>query len=147
MRGGRVLQCAPPLDLYARPADLFTATFVGSPRMNLWRGTRREGGFHAPGLDVALPALPGEGDLWLGIRPEDVRVSTESAESGWPARLEQAEPLGDRLLLTLRVGDTPVRALAAPRDYPAAVRLVIPPERLHWFDAATERRLESGSRP
>ena len=39
MRDGRILQVAAPLELYRRPADLFVATFVGSPRMTVWRGS------------------------------------------------------------------------------------------------------------
>src|SRR5437762_4267738 len=40
MRAGRILQNGTPLEVYRRPADSFVATFVGSPRMTLWRGRR-----------------------------------------------------------------------------------------------------------
>jgi len=143
MRAGRVLQCAPPLELYARPADLFTATFVGSPRINLWSGTARDGRFETQGLAVALPAgLDGRGELWLGARPEDVAIAVQPSPGAWEARLELAEPLGERMLLSLRVGEAPLRALAPSREYPGRVWASVPSDRLHWFDVATERRLE-----
>jgi len=142
MRAGRVLQCAPPLELYARPADLFTAGFVGSPRINLWRGTVEDGRFSTDGLSLPLPAgLAGHDALWLGVRPEDVRVSLEPLPGAWEARLELAEPLGERTLLSLRLGTQPLRVLAPPREYPGTLWATVASERLHWFDAATDRRL------
>ncbi|MGE3840302.1 MAG: ABC transporter ATP-binding protein [Vicinamibacterales bacterium] len=142
MRAGRVLQCAPPLDLYARPADLFTATFVGSPRMNLWRGSCQYGHFRTPGLAVPVPeGIRTHSDVWLGVRPEDLQVSSDFTGEGWEARLQQAEPLGDRLLLTLGVGEALVRALVPQGDYTTRVRAFVPPARMHWFDATTDQRL------
>jgi multiple sugar transport system ATP-binding protein len=115
LRGGRALQCAAPLEIYERPADLFTATFVGSPRLTVWRG-RAEGGFFV-GRAARVP-LPGRlasvSSLDLGVRPEHVAVSTEPRAGAWPAKLEVVEPLGDRALLTLRVGEEALRALAPP---------------------------------
>ena len=78
MRQGRVLQDAPPHDIYNRPADRFVAEFVG--RSNWLRGRVEAGpdgtvfrGEH--GLRFPAPAhLPAECDLLCFIRPEDVSV-------------------------------------------------------------------------
>jgi multiple sugar transport system ATP-binding protein len=35
MRDGRILQAGPPMEVYERPADVFTAQFIGSPTMNI----------------------------------------------------------------------------------------------------------------
>src|SRR3712207_6304012 len=82
LNAGRVEQVGAPLDLYERPANLFVAGFIGSPRMNLWEGevvgtdravlTLRPAG----GPAVEIPAVtdgvrPGE-TVTLGIRPEHV---------------------------------------------------------------------------
>lgn len=147
LKEGRVRQCAPPLELYARPADLFVATFVGSPRMNAWQGECAEGGLQLRGLRLDLPAgLPCRPRLWAGLRPEDVEVQAAPFAGGWEARLEVAEPLGDRVLLTLRVGEQSLRALAPPREWSQRLWVRAAPERLHWFDAVTEARLEPGGR-
>ena len=37
LRGGEVMQSGTPEELYERPANLFVAGFIGSPKMNLWR--------------------------------------------------------------------------------------------------------------
>jgi ABC-type sugar transport system ATPase subunit len=143
LRSGRVLQCAPPAEVYSRPADLFTATFVGSPRMSLWRGRREGGAFVGRGVSVSVPErLTARGGLWLGVRPEDVEVSESPAGEGWEARLELSEPTGDRTLLTLRVGEESLRALVPARGWSERLWVRLAAERLHWFDAETERRLE-----
>ena len=143
LKEGRVRQCAPPLAVYARPADLFTATFVGSPRMSVWRTEWSDGALKARGVTVPVPAgLPKREALWAGMRPEDVRVESSPDSGGWEAQVELAEPTGDRVLLTLRAGGETVRALAPPGEWPERVWASVPPDRIHFFDAATEERLE-----
>jgi multiple sugar transport system ATP-binding protein len=144
LKDGQVRQCAPPLEVYARPADLFTATFVGSPHMSVWCGACRDGVLHARGVAVEVPdALRERPRLWVGVRPEDVEVAASPLAGGWEGRLAVAEPTGDRLLLTLSVGQESLRALVPPRDIAERIWARVAPERLHWFDAETELRLEA----
>jgi len=143
LRAGRVLQCAGPLEVHRRPADVFVATFVGSPRMSVWRGRRDGDVLACRGVQVPVPrGLGGNGELCVGIRPEDVEVATSPLEGGWPGELEVVEPLGSQVLLTLRVGGERVRALAAPAERPAASWVRWPGGSLHWFEAESGRRLE-----
>ncbi|MEO8056435.1 MAG: hypothetical protein ABI768_14845 [Acidobacteriota bacterium] len=55
--------------------------------------------------------------------------------------LEMVEPLGDRVLLTIRLGDLRLRALTRVRPGVEALTVRIPRERIHWFSAATGDRL------
>ena len=148
MRAGRIRQCAAPLELYHRPAELFVATFVGSPTMNLLRGRRDGLRFlveHQAGAEQSLElpeGLPGGPRLCAGIRPEDIEVADRELENGWSAERTQAELLGPTTLLSLRAGALEFRALAAPRDWPARLWARWPPDKIHWFDAETEVRLE-----
>jgi len=144
LKDGRVRQCGPPLEVYARPADLFTATFVGSPRMSVWCGECRDGLLHARGVEVEVPgALRERPRLWVGMRPEHVEVTSSAQAGAWQARLDVVEPTGDRLFLTLRVGGETLRALVPPRELAEPIWARVAPERLHWFDAETESRLEA----
>jgi ABC-type sugar transport system ATPase subunit len=146
LREGRVLQCAPPSEIYARPADLFTATFVGSPRLTVWSGRPEGGHFVGRGVRVPLPeGLDAAETLDLGVRPEHVRVTAEARPGAWPARLELTEPLGDRTLLTLRVGEESLRALSSESAWPDAVWATVDPPRWLFFDGRTGRRLVAGS--
>ena len=146
LRAGKALQTSPPLDLYARPRHLFVAGFVGSPRMGFWRGRVVDGFLEGRGVRLPVPpGVPPREEVSAGIRPEDVEVSespfADGGDPGWEAAVEIVEPLGARTLLTCRVGDETIRALAAPREWPARVRVRLPADRIHWFDAKTEERL------
>ena len=142
LREGRVLQTGSPQELYRRPADLFTATFVGSPRMAVLRGRCENGGFAGRGMRLGLPEGLPEEELVVGIRPEDVEVKAEPLSGGVRAAVLLREPAGDRLLLTLGVGKESLRALTAPGEWPEDVWIRVPTEALHLFSAATGKRLE-----
>ena len=144
MRSGRILQCGPPLEVYRRPAEVFVATFVGSPRMTVWRGRPKDGGLECRGVRVPLPpGLAARGELCVGIRPEDAELSAGPLEGGWKAERAVVEPLGSSVLVTLRVGGEEARVLTAPSDWPETVWLRWPPARLHWFEGATGGRIDS----
>jgi ABC-type sugar transport system ATPase subunit len=146
MREGRILQCAPPLEVYARPASLFVATFVGSPRMTVWRG-ERDGDVFRTG-DLGLPwnaGIPGGREVCAGIRPEDVEISAGPVPGGIEAEVTLAEPMGAKTLLTLRAGAAAARALVEPGEWSGRVSMRWPAGRIHWFDGATERRLAPGN--
>ena len=141
---GRVLQCAEPLEVYRRPADVFVATFVGSPRMTVWRGHRDGDRLACRGVHVPLPAgLAAEGELCAGIRPEDVELSTTPLEGGWPVRRTVVEPLGSKVLMTLAVGEEQARALVEPADWPPTLWMRWPGDKVHWFEARSGLRLSS----
>ena len=73
MRDGRVEQAAPPDELYARPATMFAARFIGTPPMNILPLAPTAGGAAIAGTDTLI--LPGVAqELLLGIRPEDVTL-------------------------------------------------------------------------
>jgi iron(III) transport system ATP-binding protein len=78
MNDGELQQFAPPLDLYARPANRFAAAFLGNPRINLLEG-RAERDHLACGdivvpLTTPLDARPGD-DVVVGLRAEELRIA------------------------------------------------------------------------
>lgn len=142
MESGRVRQCAPPLELYARPADLFTATFVGTPRLTVWRGVISGETFATGDLHQVVPGHFGpRREAWLGIRPEHVRVAAERFEGAREAKVSSVEVTGERVLLTLSVGSERLRAFAEARDWPERVHVRLDPQGIHLFDAANGCRL------
>lgn len=141
---GQVRQIGAAAEVYRRPADLFVATFVGSPRMNLLRGRTEAGGFETEGVRVpGTPpkTSPAGAEIVLGIRPEDVEVVEErrGESGGIPASVTLVESLGSQNLLTLRArgGSLVLRALAPAPPATTEVALKLPAEHRHWFDAAT----------
>lgn len=98
---GRPQQVGTPQDLYARPANLFVAQFIGSPPMNLLDGLVQGGRIRAGPIDVPIPSdvpvVPEGERVTLGLRPEEIHVGKPSASS------EQAASLGSGMLGLIRL--------------------------------------------
>ena len=145
MNAGRMEQIGTPDEVYHRPATTFVASFIGSPPMNLIEGRADGSRFSAGGQTLSLPAAaPRAGELILGLRPEHAELS-QTASSGWPLKVEALEMLGAERLVYGRLGETlfTVRldATLTPPKIGDTVSLAAAPEHLHWFDAATNRRV------
>jgi multiple sugar transport system ATP-binding protein len=149
---GSVAQCGSPMDLYHRPQNLFTAAFIGSPKMNLLPGRllQAEAG-HAlvevqgEPVRVAVDARAAKaGDpVTLGVRPEHLVVRDGDSDAGasLKGRLQQVERLGDSSLLYLSVDPAaPLVTLkldgAAEQAPGAPISLQLRPEACHLFDGA-----------
>ena len=155
MNAGRIEQIGTPDEVYHRPASTFVASFIGSPPMNLLRGTVDGLAFKVGDASLALPrVVPHPGELVLGVRPEHVEIGAvgESAQSiasramaSWPMRVQAIEMLGAERLVYGLVGDTLFTArLDATKAYPAvddAVAIHASPTQLHWFDGTTGERI------
>jgi sn-glycerol 3-phosphate transport system ATP-binding protein len=140
LRDGRVEQDASPAELYARPATVVTARFIGTPPMNVLKLADATGGAVVAGTDG--PALlPGRGaGLLLGVRPEDI---TLVASGGLGATIRIIEYLGADSILSCEAGGQAL-AVRAPgrveRPAGAPVRLGWSKEHVHVFDEQTGRR-------
>jgi sn-glycerol 3-phosphate transport system ATP-binding protein len=147
MHAGHAAQIATPMEIWARPADTYVAGFIGSPAMNFLPATLSHGGAAATlanGLVLPMPGRMGEEGrkLTLGIRPEHL----EPGEGGLAASIELVEPLGSESVLHGRLPDgTPITArLPGAVHADGAMGLLIPPQQLHVFDAASGKRIEAG---
>ena len=137
LRDGRIEQDATPEELYARPASMFTARFIGTPPMNVVTGTA---------LAQASPAWAARlgtraADIAVGIRPEDVHLS---GADGMPAIVSAIEYLGADSVITCALGDAvlAVRAKGKLRGSAGdSVRLDWDPAATHCFDHAGGQRL------
>jgi len=142
IRQGRIEQEGAPEDLYARPATVFAARFIGTPPMNIVALTDGAQGAvirGAPGAAV----VPGRGaGRMLGVRPEHVELV---AEGGVPGVVSSAEYHGADTVLTVQVGEESLLARAPGRlglGARAEVRLGWAPQAMHLFDAGTGRRID-----
>jgi multiple sugar transport system ATP-binding protein len=150
MHHGIVQQVGSPLEIYDRPANIFVASFIGSPAMNFVRGTYRPAGaagtLSLGDMEIPLPvALPlGDGaPILAGIRPEHLQIA-EGLGSGLPARIELIEPMGLSTLIHVDVAGEPLKVLSFERQRLSPglpVGVSIAAEELHLFDPKTEQRL------
>ena len=103
MRAGVLQQVDTPRELYANPANIFVAGFIGSPAMNFFSAEVRDGRVKLPFADVPLPAGVAEGrDVIVGIRPEDFEdaaLAPEGRPSGieFDAPIELVESMGSEI--------------------------------------------------
>jgi len=139
----RFEQVGTPQEIYTRPANLYVATFMGSPRMNVLEAVVTDGRLGAEGISWEIPAgLPVQaGDrVHVGIRPEAVVVASESSplrDGDFTGTMEYVEHLGNETIVHLRgqsdaalVFRMPPRALRI--GDPLSVNVQV--ERLHVFD-------------
>lgn len=99
MRGGVIQQVGQPNEVYARPANVFVAKFIGSPSMNVFRMQRDGAVLRAvgdPSSTLALPdpAMAVDGEILVGVRPHELRVETDSAGDGLRASVSLTEHFG-----------------------------------------------------
>jgi len=146
-------QVGTPLEIYDRPANVFVATFMGSPRMNLLRVTVGSDGqsLEAPGIRIPVRedrGLAAGQQLTAGIRPEHVgdraHVAGEGAVS-LKGTVEIIETIGHEVIVHVRVGGQPVIAKLGPGRAPAfgeTLELLLNAGAVHLFDPITGRRLE-----
>ena len=150
MRDGVVEQAGEPLELYDRPANVFVATFIGSPAMNLLPGAiRRTDGVDVidlgEGASVALPpgtAEDGGRRVLYGTRPEHLALSTNG--QGIPATVVVVEPTGADTFVAARFGATELSVVFRERhQFKAGEVIHLVPEsgKTHLFDPETGRRL------
>jgi multiple sugar transport system ATP-binding protein len=106
MRDGAVVQQGTPDELYENPADLYVASKIGSPHMNVLEVSANQG---ATALDTPFGSLevpgarnklsPGE-RLVMGIRPADLRIADAKGALARPS-VQLLEPLGDVTIVSL----------------------------------------------
>src|SRR6201992_206315 len=81
LNAGKIEQYGSPLELYEKPANLFVAGFIGSPKMNFVTG------------DAARQL----GAPTIGVRPEHLKIGKDG--EGWPGTVAVAEHLGSDTFL------------------------------------------------
>jgi multiple sugar transport system ATP-binding protein len=138
-----VQQIGPPMGLYDRPANVFVAGFIGSPKMNLVPGTLSAAGqlrIGEIGLPWPAPPTAAGGPVTIGMRPEHLVA-------------DPAGPIAGEVLLVERLGadsyvhlsvpglDKPLMVVVQDQPPAAGARWRVGPVagRLHVFDGNGQR--------
>ena len=177
MRDGKIQQVDTPQSLYAEPANLYVAAFIGSPAMNLVEAEVIDGTLRFGGYEIPLPAdaVPSQGHVVAGMRPE-VFEDSAFADPSLPqldVRVEVVEELGadtnvifgvdepqvevgeireatgdDEAIATVAGSLFTARVDPATAARPGApLRLAVDPSRFHYFDPVTGLRLVAAPEP
>ena len=148
---GQIQQVAPPEAILGRPENTFTAAFIGSPGMNLLRGTFETRGrdlhFQSPALNFILPpekvsAVRGCREGIAGIRPEHLIADAGGTLRGEVKAVERLVP---GCCVYLRNGDVPF-AVRTPDTIPArpgaTLSFRVNPAQVLFYGTETENLLE-----
>ena len=167
MKDGLFQQMGKPQDVYDRPDNLFVAKFLGTPAINVFDGTVKDGKLYigdeaifpvklaaddsAPTEDASAnassDAAPADGrPVYVGIRPEGFLPKENGAFS---LTLKKIEVMGrDTSVVATheKAQAATIRAIIASdeavHEKDGIVRFDIKPNKLHLFDRTTERRID-----
>jgi multiple sugar transport system ATP-binding protein len=143
LRDGVIEQQGSPLEVYDRPNNLFVASFIGSPSMNLLKGTVK-GAAVVMENGTRLPLPPKHGarqgqKVIYGIRPEHLSLG-----AGFSASVSVTEPTGPEIHVYADVGDTEVCCIVRDRvnlKRGERIDLKADANRIHVFDEASGQHL------
>jgi multiple sugar transport system ATP-binding protein len=113
MNHGVLQQVGTAQELFDRPANVFVASFIGSPEMNLAHGTITGGRLRLGDYELSLPAGTGlghDGRVIVGIRPSDFELAPPGPPpygSGMTVKVELAESLGSEMRVVFVVNARP----------------------------------------
>ena len=151
LKDGVLQQCDTPRRMYEHPDNVFVAGFIGSPAMNLLELPLVDGGVSFGGDIVPVPRASvagiGESTVTLGVRPEDLEITTGS-HRGLEVTIDVIEELGADAYVygqaDVNGKKQPIVVRADGRIPPRrgeVITLSYAAERTHLFSTVTGERL------
>ncbi|MGB3411523.1 MAG: ABC transporter ATP-binding protein [Microthrixaceae bacterium] len=151
---GRIQQVGPPQAVYESPANLFVASFIGSPPMNIITGQIKGVGTGNCVVQCETGSIQIDGsgsatenaEVVVGVRPEHLTIiASGSDRPGLQGRVENIELLGHERHVVCTVGATQM-IVRQPNDAPSlaigeSIEVLADPNGLHLFDPVTTERL------
>lgn len=161
MRDGVLQQIDEPMKIYDRPANKFVAGFIGEPQMNFIRGTvvQTDGALqflenddqeHPAPDGLAVPLIGGNAavfesrinqPIWLGVRPENLRISNNGQPVVGSVGVEFTEHLGAESWVHLKSSNHDLTVRCEPGNAPAGggeLSLALALQDARFFDAESE---------
>jgi ABC-type sugar transport system ATPase subunit len=147
MRDGLIEQVGTPHDVFAKPANVFVASFIGTPQMNLVEADLRsfadgKAAVTLAGNDLQIAADPAVSRLkpskvTVGIRPRAFTAVQEKTNATIAAQAELIEPMGAETLIHARTASGGEIRVVVPRDKRVkvgeALNLMPDPRQTHFF--------------
>lgn len=145
MNHGVLMQLGKPQEVYDNPANLFVARFLGTPPINVFEGTVKNGMLYI-GDDAVLPAggVPDQ-KVWTGIRPEGFVLKEDGP---FACQLNRVEVMGRDVSIVSAhsacAGQT-VRSIINAENRvdtgSSEVRFALKPNKVFLFNRETEERI------
>lgn len=139
-----------PYNVYHRPANIFTATFIGSPSMNIMETQITASCLELAGEKIKLPGPwleqlknYGQVPIKLGVRPEDIRLTKKASGLSVPITIKYVEDYGNRVGYYFDVNGQEIIGIIPEHRYEkgAHIHWRLNSRKWHFFDDTTERSL------
>jgi len=151
MDEGRIQQIASPMEVYRRPANLFVAEFVGTPRINLLNAKVNQKSDHmvleADDIRIAAPGSLSDSldEVTIAVRAEDIHLQLEPNDEAIEFSVYAVLPSGPELIVHIRKNDTTLvvretRQLDLKMDQPVWVE--IDPQSINLYDPHSKDLLQ-----
>lgn len=153
MNKGNIMQVGTPKELYQRPNNLFVATFIGTPQMNMFDAKVKLDKLEIGNLKLPIPNMYIEKlknyngkEIKLGIRPEDIATSALELETykddKISLKVKNIELIGKNYFVYSSLANTNV-TIDTVNEYAIneEIDIVFKPHKLHLFDIKTGERI------
>lgn len=148
MKQGVIQQTGKPQEVYDDPVNLFVARFLGTPPINVFRGSVQAGRLYIG--DAAVLTADGipDREVWVGIRPEgfipDAQGALECSMSGIEVMGRDISVVSTHPCAQSPVIRSIVNAENNLDPTSPTVRFSIKPSKTFMFDLETEKRIRFG---
>ncbi len=134
LESGKIRQIGTVDEIYNHPADLFVASFIGTPKINLLTAKVENNiikPFNLPSM--LIPEQYSNREITLGLRPEDIILNPDGEFS---AVVKEAEYLGDKCIVHSEFTGQSLTVVSEPGQYDAGdhLRFNIKTDKIHIFD-------------
>lgn len=153
---GVLQQIGTPDEIYSQPTNMFVAGFIGNPPTNFFgcdligdescKLDTRKFILSLPEYTIKLIEKCTPESCIMGVRPQDVLVYKNSIKNKEQIKavLEIVEPLGDVMILDLKIKNYLIKVIVSP-DFKSNIGdelwIEIPPNKIHIFDKKTGKTL------
>jgi len=154
---GKIEQLGTPDELFGTPENIFVATYVGDPPMNIL-DTSLENGNMVVGCGVeflfpltennpkAVSKFEGKNNLKVGIRPKDIKLVSETSKSKHASgRVYKLDILGQTTTVSAVVGSLELKIKVSTEEAPEQdelIHLELDLKKLHFFNPKNGQRIK-----
>ena len=157
MKNGYIEQIGSPIEVFSKPANVFVATFIGSPPMNIFSAEiinsnnnikiKLDDNLYFDCSEDQKNKLQNKKNIFLGIRAEDIMpVDNNINTSFWSFKrnVDIVEPLGTETQLFITINDKEIISrMYNPYEVNVGDELTfqVDPHKVHFFDKETEKAI------
>ena len=157
MKDGYIEQIGSPIEVFSKPANVFVATFIGSPPMNIFSAEiinsnnnikiKLDDNLYFDCTEDQKNKLQNKKNIFLGIRAEDIMpIDNNTNTSFWSFKrnVDIVEPLGTETQLFITINDKEIISrMYNPYEVNVGDELTfqVDPSKVHFFDRETEKAI------